>query len=713
LAVKALRFKLLTASAAMLLAGPCAQQLALAQAAGGTAAATSSSTPTRVTGAPQVIGAPHYGDTLFNFYQDKTFDTLIGLMVSQHFARVAPHADEAEVLRGGLLLSYGMHREAADVFARLIDTTTTPAMRDRAWYFLARAKQQRGLTDEALDALSRVAEPMVASPRFDAEGRPPKDSRASRLISAQRNRRLEDSRQLLQAQLLMAKEDYPGAAAVLQALQDSNNDPDKANESDPAVGQLARFNLGVALIKNGDSEQGTALLNAVGNAPAADEEERSVRDRANLALGFAALQAKEPKAARESLQRVRLNGLESNRALLGFGWAAIELNEPELALVPWQTLAARADTDAAVLEARLAVPYALAEIGATQQALDSYDQAATGFDQESKRLEESVAAIRGGSLVKDLEALNPSTGLSAFANIQSLPSMPHATHLAPLLAGNDFQQAFKNLRDLQFLTGNLKGWQDNVAAYTDMLANRQQAFTQRLPAVRTRAAAGATGLTGAAGLASATSVATSAASATVMDLAALQKRRDDLVAELARAKEDTNTTAFADPREAALMQRLARAQDRVTKIGAPADVDAPTDATDRLRLASGALTWEMTQSYPARSWNATKGLATTDTALIETRERDAALAQAQTAEPERQRLFGERITELKRRLNALLPAVVQVAQANQQQLQNIAIGELQNQQERLNIYQGQARLALAQLQDQAQFTRRPEKAAPP
>jgi chorismate mutase len=433
----------------------------------------------------------------------------------------------------------------------------------------------------------------------------------------------------------------------------------------------------------------------VGAAPAANEEERSVRDRANLALGFAGLQAKDAKAARDSLQRVRLNGLESNRALLGFGWAAAELNDYELALVPWQELAARPEVDAAVLEARLAVPYALAEIGATEQALQSYEQAANGFDEESRRLEESVAAIRSGSLVKDLVALNPSSGLSAFANIKSLPSMPHAAHLAPLLAGNEFQQAFKNLRDLQFLTGNLQGWQGNVAAYGDMLSNRQLAFNQRLPAVRARAA----------GVVDKT--------ANLIDLAALQKRRDALAAELAAAKADTNTIAFADAREGALMQRLAQAQDRVTKIGAAADEQSPNDAADRLRLASGALTWQLTQSYPARVWNATKGLNATDAALLQTRETDTKLAAAQTNEPERQRVFGERLAELTRRLNALLPVVTQVAQANQQQLQNIAITELQSQQERLNIYQGQARLALAQIQDQAQFTRRPDKAAPP
>jgi hypothetical protein len=59
-----------------------------AAAAGATLAhAAPAGVPAAALGKPQVIGAPHYGDTLFNFYQDKTFDALVGLMVSQHFNR--------------------------------------------------------------------------------------------------------------------------------------------------------------------------------------------------------------------------------------------------------------------------------------------------------------------------------------------------------------------------------------------------------------------------------------------------------------------------------------------------------------------------------------------------------------------------------------------------------------------------------------------------
>jgi len=141
-------------------------------------------------GAPQALAAPHYGDTLFHFYQDHTFTALTGLMVSQHFGRIAPHDDEAEVLRGGMLLAYGLHDEAATVFARLIENNTTPAVRNRAWYFLAQVRHQRGLNVMAEEALARVDAPLPGA--------------------------LEDERRLLQAQLLMAREGLEGQRTIAE-----------------------------------------------------------------------------------------------------------------------------------------------------------------------------------------------------------------------------------------------------------------------------------------------------------------------------------------------------------------------------------------------------------------------------------------------------------------------------------------------------------------
>ncbi|HYA65969.1 MAG TPA: hypothetical protein VEE84_04735, partial [Burkholderiaceae bacterium] len=109
-----------------------------------------------------LIKDPHYGDSLFYFYQQRYFTALTTLMVSQYFGRVSHHEDEAEILRGGLYLSYGLHREAAEVFARLIDKGAPAPVRDRAWYYLAKIRYQRGFLEQAQDALGRIKGPLPA-----------------------------------------------------------------------------------------------------------------------------------------------------------------------------------------------------------------------------------------------------------------------------------------------------------------------------------------------------------------------------------------------------------------------------------------------------------------------------------------------------------------------------------------------------------------------
>ena len=603
--------------------------------------------------APVTIRAPHYGDTLFNFYQDRFFGAITGLMVSQHFARVAPHDDEAEVLRGGMLLSYGLHQQATEVFARLIERNAPLSVRDRAWFFLARIGHQRGLAQQAQASLERISAPLQGT--------------------------LEEDRQLLRAQLMMGRQDYAGAAAVLDGLKSS-----------PTAGLYARFNLGVALVKTGGPDvvaRGLALLDEVGLAPGPNEELRSLRDRANVALGFAALQDKKPREARNALQRVRLNSAQSNKALLGYGWAASELNDPKLALVPWQELAQRNITDAAVLEAHIAVPYAMSEIGSYSGALERYQAATDVFRREKVRLDESVSAIRSGLLVKGLLSQNPlsaDVGLDAFARMDKLPEMPHTAHLVPLLADNPFQESFKHLRDLQFLRSNLSHWQGNLGAFTDMLDNRKAAFAQRLPEVRAQAGA--------------------------LDMAQLQQRRDALATALRAADDTQDGVVFASLRERDLLERMERARDTLAKAQGTPQASQLGDVAERMRRVSGALSWRLQQQFSGRAWVARKALRDTDAGLIQARERDAALLLAQRDEPARHELFAKRIAELAARLQALQPRVAALDGETQTALQDIAVAELENQKQRLDLYDAQARLAIAQILDRAQLAQRDDRA---
>ena len=595
----------------------------------------------------QPIKALHYGDTLFNFFQDKHFSAITGLMTSQHFDRLAPLGDEAEVLRGGLLLSYGVHGEAGQIFASLIEKGATPSVRDRAWFYLAKIRYQRGFHAQAEAALARI------------EGKLPKA--------------LVEERGLMQAQLLMARGDHAAAATVLAAMSADGK------QTSP----FTRFNLGVALVKSGDVARGSALLDEIGRAPADNEEQRSLRDRANLALGVAALKEQRADDARRLLERVRLNGVHANTALLGFGWAHSAQKQPAQALVSWNELASRDASDPAVLEARIAVPFAHAELGDFGPSLKLYEQAVSEFDGEGQRLDASIAAIRAGKLIDGLLDRNPADEMGWFGNLRKLPEMPHAAHLAQVLAQHPFQEAFKNFRDLRFLEGNLQQWRDTLGVFRDMLEHRRQAYAARLQPTRDGAKADAAAL------------------------AKLRQRRKALASDVTRAEADADGLAYADATQRALLARVEGLQAAIKTQSSNPEIAA---LTERVRLTAGVLAWELGQAYPARRWTTQKSMTEIDQQLTQATQREAALAQAQRDEPGRFERFAARIDALSKQLDATLPRVTGLKGEQQGVAQQIAEAALVIQKDRLLAYTTQARFEIAQLMDRATVARNDDRA---
>ncbi len=601
---------------------------------------------------PSGVESPHYGDSLFYFFQGRYFTSVTVLMTSQQLARMVPHDDEAEILRGGLFLSYGMHREAGEVFATLIERGAPQPVRDRAWFYLAKIRYQRGLYAQSEDALGRIEK---------------------RLPGA-----LEEDRALLQANVLMAQSKYADATKVLDTLAKG-----------PRPSSYVRYNLGVALIRSGDLARGSALLDEVGKMPATTAEYRSLRDKANVALGFASLQEGRGAPARAYLERVRLNGMFSNKALLGFGWAAAAQGQMKSALVPWSELATRDPSDAAVLEAKLAVPYALADLGANAQALELYQDAIGVFDRESTNLDQSVAAIRSGKLLDGLIASNPGDEMGWFWNISELPDaqeVPLSAHLAHLMATHEFQEAFKNYRDLLFLSRNLQQWQESLGVLRDMLANRRQAYAERLPQVLDKERA--------------------------LNLAGVEQQVEALRVELERVERDSDAAAFATPRERELQARLARVRETLERAGRDAEM-AQADlaqARERYRRAAGVLLWQQSDQFAVRLWNAKKGMQELQRNLAQAQQRDAALGVAQRDEPARLDAFASRIDALSARVGAMVPRVATLTQEQQAAVQELAVAELVRQKERLAEYGTQARFAVAQIVDRASLAREGSRA---
>lgn len=587
---------------------------------------------------PTTVKDLHYGDVLFYYYQDDYFGALTRLRAAQVQDRVSHHADEAELLLGGLYLSYGQHLESGAIFERLLQQNVAQPVRDRAWFYLGKIWYQRGYWTQAESALKRI------------EGRLPAA--------------LDGEKHNLLAQVLIQQGRYDDAVAALNGW------------SGPADWMAyAQFNLGVALVRQGRMDEAATNLDAVGQLQTGDAELLALRDKANLALGYAYLQAGAPGNAKVVLQRVRLQGSQSNKALLAVGWADSAEEHYRDALVPWMELHGRNLLDAAVQESYLAVPFAFSRLNADAQAAEYYTAAIESYAGESRRIDESVAAIRAGHLLDTLVANDRGGEYGWFWQLENLPDAPESRYLYHLLAGHEFQEGLKNYRDLGFMQRNLQEWQRSLAAFGDMLDTRRTAYAQRLPKV--------------------------AATLAREEPDALVRRRVELESQLSAVERSGDFVAVGTPREQEMWSSVNGLEDG---LAARPDDRSLDEARAKVRLLKGVLYWQLNEGYQARVWNTRRSLKELELALKETHRRWLQVERARDSVPRETETFAVRVAALQPRIDGLGMRLAAISQAQGTYLADIAVRELESQQERLAAYQLQARFALAAIYDRAANT---------
>jgi len=589
----------------------------------------------------------HYGDVLFHYFSsDDLYGTLAHLEAYQHWQRMPHHDQDAALLAGSLYLSLGMHNEAGDRFATLLGPKVPPRVRNRAWFYLAKVWYARGYYDKTLEALGR--------------------------ISGQLSPELEPERQQLQVTALMRQGHFAEAAALLSNWQ---------GPADWAA--FARFNLGVALIRQDRLDAAEPVLTAVGTLTSEQEELLALRDKANLALGYACLQANQPQQALTALSRVRLSGASATKAMLGVGYAEAALGHFQEALVPWMELRQRDLLDAAVQESYLMVPYAFGKLGAQSQAADYYESAIKSFQSESGRIDAAIGEVGSGHMLDTLLTADKEGTQGWFWQLKNLPDAPQSRYLYALLADNDFQEGLKSFRDLRFLDGRLQQWQLDMAAFATMIDTRERAYAERVPR-------------------------TDALLATDLP-EKLRQKRTAIDAKLTSIETGGDVAALGTDEQRAQWARI-RALEEALEPAAGDDASLD-EARAKLRLIKGVLFWQLDESFKARVYTERHALRELDAALVEAQNRWVRVELARRNAPNNTGEFAARIASLAARIEALKAGLTLASQRQNELLQQLAQGELEAQKARLASYEVQARFALADIYDRSSSP--PDTAAAP
>ena len=588
---------------------------------------------------------PYFGEALFHAYQGHYFEALerLDAEMAQHYGvdepqldSLYPHIDHAEFSVGDFELHYRMHQRAGRAVKAVLEADVADPVRNEAAFRLARIHFHKGQPEDALRALEVI------------HGHVPEDIR--------------DDIELLRANVLMALGRASEAVDVLRRVQGSED-----------LKGFSTYNLGIALLRDERPEEAIRQLDKAGRVKGRQRETLAIRDKANFVLGTMLLEASEFEWAQRSLDRVRLEGPFSNRALLGAGWADASAENFERALVPWSILAGRDATDGSVQEAMLALPYAYSKLDVHGRAAVLYERAVKTFSNELEKVDASIGSIRNGAFLKALVREEIRQDKDWVVRLRSLPEAPETFYLVALMASHHFQTALQNYLDLADLRKKLVSWQRDLDASEDITRLRRAYYELLLPDIDPR----------------------------FRKLDAQIRLRLEQRKHLHQRLQQMLTAPRPDLLATASEQGLEARLDQLA--AGLAEASGPEQAALRLRIQRlrGVLTWGLETQYHQRLTDAHAHLRALNadveklTAQYDryVRTRQAAVHSYVGYQPQIDGLRGRVANALER---------IDVLMARQgHMLESVAIRELAARRERLEAYQNKARFAFADSYDRA------------
>ena len=546
------------------------------------------------------------------------------------------HINDAEFSVGDFELDYRMHYRAGRAIKRVLEGSVDDAVRNEAAFRLARIHFQKNQLDDALQALGRI------------RGTVPEN--------------IKDDVEFLRANIYMATGRPSDAVEVLSHLQ-----------NDKSLPGFVAYNLGIALLQAGRQQEAVEQLDKAGRLPADDRAGLAIRDKSNLVLGSLLFDSGNFERAKQSLDRVRLEGPFSNQALLRAGWAEASAQQYDRALVPWNILANREPTDVGVQEAMLAVPHAYASLKLYGRSALMYGRALELFSKQIENVDASIDSVKQGRFLKALIREESREDQTWVIRLRSLPGAPETYYLMELMASHDFQTALHNYLDLEDLRSKLMAWQTGLDAFDDVIRLRKQNYEPLLPVVDGEFR--------------------ELDSRMHLRLEQRKHLTERLQAMLTAPRPDYLATA--DERIAG--ERIALIEKQLGNSDSP-ELLALRHRAARLR---GVLTWRLETEYPERLTAAYEHLNELNTQVDALTRQYEAFVRTRQAATHSYVGYDAQIAQLRERVGRALERVDTLMSRQGHMIETVAINQLEARRERMVAQQTEARFGVADSYDRA------------
>lgn len=605
----------------------------------------------------------YFGEILFYAYQDLHFDALARLdnELSQYHeldeSTLDPfhqHLGQAEFSVGDFELQYRMNQRAGKAIQAVLGEGVDVAIRNQAAYSLARLFYKKNDPQSTLYALDLVLDDVEKS-RYE-------EKYSLNVLRGKEPETFETDVAYLRALASIDTGQFGEAVKLLQKLI-----------KEPSLKGYVTYNLGIALIQNGQEKEGLIVLDELGRLETNDPGLMAIRDKTNLKLAYRSLEKGDANKAQQYFGLVRLDGPYSNAALLGAGWVAVSQGKFDRALVPWSMLHERAETNYSVQEVLMAVPYAYGKLEAHGKAANLYDHAMDVFVREIASLDDSIKSIRTGKLLVALLDEKSKKDKNWVVNLREMEDTPETRYILELMASHDFQESYKNYKDLAELRHHLDKWLDDLRVYEEMIEIRRAYQQPLLPVVEEKF-----------------------------------KKLDARIKLRLEQRENLATklkNMLISPRPEYLATAIERqALDTVNaleeiRISNPAVIT--DDVALRVQRLRGVLMWRVHSEYDQRLTDAYNNLVSLDEIITELKIRYHSFIRTRQAATQSYEGYTIPIRQLRTRLFAAQRKLKGVMAKQGRLIETMAISELDRRRKRLEEYQIKARFALAESYDRA------------
>lgn len=605
----------------------------------------------------------YFGEVLYYAYQDLHFDALARLdtELSQYYELDESHLDsfhkhltQAEFSVGDLELQYRMNQRAGRAIQAVLGEGIDLATRNQAALALARVFYKKNDPESTLYALDLIRDEPDKS-RYEAKY-------SLDVLRGVEPKTFKTDVAYLRALASIDTGQFSKAVKVLQELK-----------KEKILKGYVLYNLGIALIQSGNEAEGLKVLDELGQMQFSDNGLLALKDKTNLKLAYFYLDKSDAKKARAHFERVRLDGPYSNRALLGAGWVAVAEGRFDSALVPWSILHKRAETNYSVQEVLMAVPYAYGKLNAHGNAANLYNHAMDVFADEIASLDDSIKTIRKGKFLTALLDEKSSKDKNWVVNLRELPDSPETRYILELMASHDFQESYKNYKDLAELRHHIETWLSDLRVYEEMIELRRAYQEPLLPVVEKQ----------------------------FIKLDARIKLRLEQRENLATKLKNM----LIAPRPEYLATSTERVAMDVVNAIEEIIVSNPALVSQQLQLRakrlSGIVKWQVHSDYDQRLTDAYNNLVSLDKIINQLKLTYNSFIRTRQAATQSYEGYTIPIRKLRTRIFSAQRKLKGVMAKQGRMLETMAINELDRRRKRLEEYQIKARFALAESYDRA------------